>query len=144
MGITAKNPGYTLLEILLVLTIVVGLGMTLLISKPVNVDKRNLSIAATELAENLREIQQAALADNVWYKTKFYFYAGEYRIYKQNSLVRTVKLPERVSFGDIPPELIFTTSGAPNVGMTIRLRAGKLERKVIVAPVMGRIRIEGE
>ncbi len=130
------------MEILLVLIILAGAGFSLLIRIPHDFEKKNIEISATELQEDLRETQQAAISNNVWYQVKFSPYTNEYKIFKQSELVSLQSLPTGVRFSNSPSELTFLPTGAPNVGMTVILKAGNLERKIIVAPVLGRIRLE--
>lgn len=134
--------GYTLLEILLVLSILAGAGFYLLLRIPHSLQEKGIEVSASNLLADLRETQQAAIAGNVWYKIKFYPATNEYKVFKEGNFVRNVFLQKGVCFGNCPPELTLLPTGAPAAGMTVSLKAGNLERKVIVAPVMGRIRVE--
>lgn len=137
-----NNSGYTLLEILLVLIILAGAASFLLLRIPHNIQEKAIELSSTRLAEELKEAQQEAIAGNVWYKVKFYTAVSEYKIFKQGEHRRTVHLPEGVCFGNKPPDLTILPTGAPVSGMTVNLKAGSYERNVIIAPVMGRIRVE--
>lgn len=138
----SNNTGYTLLEILLVLILVAGAGFFLLIQVPQDTQQKGIEISATRLQADLREVQQAAIAGNIWYRVKFYPVTNEYKIFKQGEFLRSVGLSQGVRFGNSPPELIFLPTGAPTSGMTVMLNAGERERRIIIAPVMGRIRLE--
>lgn len=142
MSRTNNNLGYTLLEILLVLTIVAGAGFFLAVQIPHDMQKKGIDISATKLLEDIKETQQAALASNVWHRVKFYPHTNEYKLFKQGEFIRSVNLQKGVCFGNSPPELTLLPTGAPVAGMTVILKTGSLERKVIIAPVMGRIRLE--
>lgn len=134
--------GYTLLEILLVLVLLAGAAFFLLIHLPQDVKAKGIELSAERLLADLREVQQASIAGNVYYRVKFYPESGEYKIFRQGESWRSVVLQEGVSFGNSPPELFFLPTGAPAPGMTIVLKAGERERRIIIAPVMGRIRLE--
>ncbi|RNC29303.1 MAG: hypothetical protein AWM53_00656 [Candidatus Dichloromethanomonas elyunquensis] len=138
---TNKN-GYTLLEILLVLVLLAGAGFFLLVQVPHDLQQNSIEISASTLLQDLRETQQASISGNVWYRVKFYSQTNEYMIFKQGEFLRSVRLYPGVSFANSPPELIFQPAGVPVTGMTVILQAGNRKRKVIIAPVMGRMRIE--
>jgi type II secretory pathway pseudopilin PulG len=142
MTINNKSFGYTLLEILLVLVLLTAASYTLLIRLPHSIPDRNLAIAANGLLDDLRETQQAAIASNTWHKVKFFPYANQYKIYKESKLIRSVDLPPHVRLDNSPPDLTFLPTGAPSIGVTVMLAAGNSKKNVIVAPVMGRIRLE--
>ncbi|UWG95744.1 prepilin-type cleavage/methylation domain-containing protein [Dehalobacter sp. DCM] len=114
----------------------------LLIQIPNHTQEKAIMMTADGLLQDLRETQQAAMAESVWYKVRFYPSMGTYKIYKQGLYVRTVTLQDKVTFGNVPTDIIFNASGAPNVGLTIMLQCGDRAKKVIVAPVMGRIRVD--
>jgi prepilin-type N-terminal cleavage/methylation domain-containing protein len=136
-------PGFTLLELTLVLAILAGSGFFLLIKLPMHLQGQNLSLASAQLLTELRDARQAAIAENTWYQVKFYYEAKYYRIMRQGVLVRQIDLGEGIVFANRPPDLIFNAVGTPNVGLTLLLKnmAGE-QKKVIVAPVSGRIREE--
>ena len=137
-----KSSGYSLLEILLVLTLLAGAGFLLLIQIPHNLELKEMEISSEIMLNDLREVQQAAIAENVWYRVKFYPHTKEYRIFRQGDFIRSVGLSEGVQYGNTPSELTLLPTGAPVTGMTIILTTKDLERRVIIAPVMGRIRLE--
>lgn len=137
-----RRSGFTVLEILLVIAILAGAGFFLIIKIPYELEKERIETSSLRLLGDLREVQQAAVSENLWYKVKFYPDKGEYKIFRQGEFIRSVKLQEGVVFRNRPPELTFLPTGAPVPGMTIILAAGDRERRIIVAPVMGRIREE--
>lgn len=142
MNPETNKTGYTLLEVLLVLILLAGAGFYLLIQVPYDLQKNRIEVSAGRLLQDLRETQQAALAENVWYMVRFYPSTSEYMLFRQGKFLRSVHLEPGVSFSGKPEELTFNPAGAPVVGMTIILKAGVRERNVIIAPVMGRMRIE--
>lgn len=139
---TKQKSGYSILEVLLVLTLLAGAGFLLLIQIPHNIEQKRMEITVEAMLDDLREVQQAAIAENIWYRVKFYPATKEYRIFKQGDFVRSVTLSEGVEYGNSPGELTFLPTGAPGMGMTIILITPNLERRVIIAPVLGRIRLE--
>ena len=139
-----KDSGFTLLEMILVLTLLAGAGFVLLIKLPINFEKERLALETTQLLEEIRDARQAALAENNWYAIKFYYQSEDhhYQIFRQGSMVKNVYLKEGVRFLGSPQDLQFNASGR-SVGSTIILTisSGK-RRSVIVAPVGMRIREE--
>jgi len=138
----ARDKGFTLLEMLLVLILLAGAGFVLLIKLPINFDKQRLSFAATQLLEEIRDARQAALAENNWYAVKFYPQEEDphYQIFRQGTKVKDVYLKEGIQFLGQPANLTFNATGR-SVGATIVLTSPAGERKsVVVAPVGMRIR----
>ena len=135
--------GFTLLELTLVLAILAGSGFFLIIKLPLHLQSQSLSLTSAQLLTELRDTRQAALAENTWYQIKFYYELNCYRILRQGVLVKQIDLGEGVVFGNRPPDLIFNAVGTPSVGLTVLLQntAGE-QKKVIIAPVSGRIREE--
>jgi prepilin-type N-terminal cleavage/methylation domain-containing protein len=143
IGMVAKRKnGYSLIEILLVLALLSSAAFTFLVHIPLQMEERRLDLSAAVLLQDLREVQQTALAENVWYKIKFSVYTGEYKIFRQGEFIRKVNLQNGVRFANRPSDLTFRPTGTPDTGLTVMLTSGDLERNVIVAPVMGRIRME--
>ncbi len=139
----SRGKGFTLLELVLVLAILAGTGFLLVLKLPVQVHRHNLALTSAQLLAELRDTRQAAMSENTWYQVKFYGEPRYYRIMRQTVLVKQIDLEEGIIFGNKPPELIFNAAGTPSVGMTILLENPEGERKkVIVAPVSGRIREE--
>ncbi|MFZ3102811.1 MAG: prepilin-type N-terminal cleavage/methylation domain-containing protein [Desulfitobacteriaceae bacterium] len=135
--------GFTLLELLLVLAILAGAGFVLIIKLPVQAQSQSLTLTSTQLLAEIRDARQAAMSENTWYQVKFYYEPKYYRIMRQGVLVKQIELEKGIVFGNKPPDLTFSATGTPSVGMTILLEtAAGEQKKVIVAPVTGRIREE--
>lgn len=138
-----KNFGFTLLEMLLVITLLAGAGFVLLIKLPMNFEKQQLDLATTRLLGEIRDTRQAALAENNWYRIKFYYPTGDhyYQIFGQGTRLKNVYLNDGVRFLGSPQEIQFNATGRSITGATIVLTSpsGK-QRSVIVAPVGMRIR----
>lgn len=137
-----NRSGYTLLEILLVLAILAGGGFYLLVQIPHDLRAQSIEISSQKLVDDLRETQQKAITANVWHRVEFYPATGEYKIFEQGKFLRSVFLPEGVSFANNPDEVMFLPTGTPSPGMTVTLKAGDLERNIVIAVVTGRIRLE--
>ena len=138
----SKDRGFTLLEIVLVLILLSGAGFVLLIKLPINFDKQRLDFVTTQLLEEIRDVRQAALAENNWYEVKFYPQSGDhhYQIFRQETRVKDVHLKEGIQFLGQPTNLTFNASGR-SVGATIVLTSSAGQRKsVVIAPVGMRIR----
>ncbi len=135
--------GATLLELMLALVILAGSTFILGVKLPGYLQEARLDQASTQLLEELRDARQAAMAENTWYQVRFFQEGRYYQILRGGTQMRNIRLPEGVSFVTVPQDLQFNAVGTPNIGMTILLRAKNgEERKVIVAPVAGRIREE--
>jgi len=134
--------GITLLEILLVILLLSGAGFFLLVKIPSDIQIQKLDLSSTELMEEIKVIQQAALSEDVWYQIKFYPDAELYKIFRQGKFLRSIELKEGVEFINRPSELTILPTGAPAQGLTIMLSAGKNKKSIIIASVMGRIREE--
>ena len=133
--------GFTLLEMILVLTLLAGAGFVLLIKLPINFEQERLALATTQLLAEIRDARQAALAENNWYAVKFYYQTDHhYQIFRQGTRVKDVYFQAGVRFLGNPQDLQFNASGR-SVGTTIVLTtpSGK-RRSVIVGPVGMRIR----
>ena len=144
-----RDFGFSLLEVLLVLTLLAGAGFVLFVKLPVQIENRNLGIASTQLVQEIRDAQHSALAENVWYEVRFYASVNIYKIFKEgNTLVKSVSLPEKISFVNQPSTIRFTasgmtyfTGGSPLTG-TVTLSNGKKTRNIITALITGRVREE--
>lgn len=137
-----NEAGFTLLEVLLAILILASASFVLLVKLPGNFQELRLERSSAELVADLRGIQQSAVTENCWYQIRFYPATGEYMIFRQGTFVRTVKLQAGVSFGGSMPNVIFQPTGAPVPGASVILQTAHGERKVVIAPVMGRIREE--
>ncbi|MEM5816679.1 MAG: prepilin-type N-terminal cleavage/methylation domain-containing protein [Desulfitobacterium hafniense] len=143
-----KTRGFTLLEVLLVLTLLAGVGFVLLIKLPVQMDNRNLSLASTQLIQELRDARAKAMAENTWYEIRLYPSNNTYRIFREGTLEKTITLPEKISFANQPSNIRFSAEGSPiflggpiKTG-SISLTNGKHTRNVITALITGRVREE--
>lgn len=138
-----QDQGFTLLELLLVFAILAGAGFVLIIKLPLQSQSQSLTLTSTQLLAEIRDARQAAMAENTWYQVKFFYAPKYYRITRQGVLVKQIELEKGIVFVNKPPDLTFSATGTPSVGMTILLGTAVGEqRKVIVAPVSGRIREE--
>lgn len=138
-----KDYGFTLLEMILILTLLAGAGFVLLIKLPINFEKERLDLATTQLMEEIRDVRQAALSENNWYAIKFYYQTDHhYQIFRQGTKMKDIYLKDGVRFFGSPTDLQFNASGR-SAGSTIVLTSpsGK-QRRVIIAPVGMRIREE--
>ncbi|AFM42269.1 prepilin-type N-terminal cleavage/methylation domain-containing protein [Desulfosporosinus acidiphilus SJ4] len=139
--IESKEYGFTLLEMMLVLTLLAGAGFVLLVKLPNHWERDRLSFVTTQLLEEIRDTRQAALAENDWYQIKFYT-QGEphYQIFKEGTRIKDISLLKGIKFLGQPKDLLLNASGR-SAGTTILLTNSLGEqRSVIVAPVGMRIR----
>ncbi len=141
---------YTLVELLCVISL---LAMIVLIAMPALQgleERRNLEIAARNLATDMRKTQQAAITRGHTFRIEFQSDDKQYRI--RNTIteeVTRIRLPEGIEYCYITIEPIggFRTSGFYYNGVPIH--AGTVgfcnssgdKLFVILAPVTGRVRI---
>lgn len=140
--VSRARSGYTLIELLLVLALIAGAGFVLLVKLPVQQDERNLALASSQLVQEIRDARQAALSERTWYEVRFFYAAGYYRITREGKKVKDIYLPKGVTITNDPADFRFSAQGTPNVGGTIKLKAGKFKRDVIMMPVTARVREE--
>lgn len=140
--IDRSSPGYTLIELLLVLALLSGVGFVMLVKLPVQQNERNLALASTQLTQELRDTRQAALSERTWYEMEFFYTQGFYRIFREGKWIKDVSLPKGVIIENAPADFRFYASGSPSVGGTITLKAGNLKKNVIMMPVTARVREE--
>lgn len=134
--------GFTLLEALLVLVLMVGTGFVLLIKLPVHLESDRLALASTQLLGDIRDVRQAAMAENVWYQMKFYRSPGDhyYQIFREGTRVKEIHFRDGIEFLGQPENILFNASGR-SAGTTIYLINSLGEQKgIVVAPVGMRIR----
>lgn len=134
--------GYTLIELLLVLALLSGVGFVLLVKLPVQQNEQKLALASTQLTQEIRDTRQAALSENTWYEMEFFYYQDFYRIFREGRMLKDVHLPKGVIIENAPADVRFKASGTPSVGGTIVLKAGNLRKSVIMMPVTARVREE--
>ena len=144
--IALKNSerGFTLLEMLLALTLISSAAFVLMIKLPGYAEQQKLTLAAEQLLGEIRDARQAALAENNSFRIRFS--AGEgghsYQIFRQNTLVKEIQLGNGVKFTAMPSSLTFNALGR-GAGATVTLQNAAGERKsIIVSPVGMRIRAE--
>lgn len=144
-----RDFGFSLLEVLLVLILIAGAGFFLLVKLPVQIENRNLSIASTQLVQEIRDARNTALAENVWYEIRFYASNNNYKILKEgNTLIKSINLPPKISFSNQPSTIRFTASGmtyftgSSTVSGLITISNGKNSRNIITALITGRVREE--
>lgn len=141
--------GFSLLEVLLVLTLLAGAGFVLLVKLPIQLEARNLALASTQMIQEIRDARQSALAENTWCEVRFYPETSVYKVVKEGTtLVKSIPLPEKIRISNRPSTIRFSSSGAPTfIGSppltgTISLTNGKNTRNIITALITGRIREE--
>jgi len=137
-----KDRGYTLLEMLLVLILLSGAGFVLLIKLPVNFEQQRLAFATTQLLGEIRDVRQAALAENNWYEVKFFVQNGDnyIKIYRQATKVKEVHFKDGVQFVGKPSDFKFNDSGRSEGKTIVLTNASGQQKSVVIAPVGMRIR----
>ncbi|MBO8137646.1 MAG: prepilin-type N-terminal cleavage/methylation domain-containing protein [Desulfotomaculum sp.] len=141
--------GYTLLELVMVLSI---LGVFISIALPGYLgyfNRGQLETAAQQLASDIRYIQQRALAEEspTSYGIAFYPAHDKYNVYKSMQILKSVKLPKGLVLqGTTFPEhrMEINQKGIPRSGggtVSIYNKYCRVYKYVVVASVTGRVRV---
>ncbi|TYP51616.1 GspH/FimT family pseudopilin [Thermosediminibacter litoriperuensis] len=141
---TVYRRGFTLIETIAVTAI---LGILCLITVPsirTVMDNFKLQVAAQKLVQDMRAVQQQAMAEGESYKILFDMHrCDNYQILHGYRASR-VYLPEGISLSWTnfsKNTLIFTPSGAPEQGGTVAIKGAKGRLYVVVTVATGRVRI---
>ena len=141
---TNHTKGYTLIELMVVVSIIsllLGLGIN---GVDYLIQWNKLNIAAALLSSELKNTQSRAFYEGLYYKLQFWPTLDIYRIYKQTELIDDIILKDidlfNTNFTD--NNLYFYPSGFPGQGGTITLKnkRGKI-LYVIMTPVTARVRV---
>jgi len=140
-----NSKGFTLIETAVVVLITsVLFGFAFISFETVN--RQNLSIAASMMAEDIRLTQQYSLNRNGEYRILFDCSNEKYYIVKEIKASKIVNLPAGVDLYNTNfslNELKFNQEGIPSKGGTVTLHNGQgSSLYVIVMPVTGRVRID--
>ena len=148
MGLKAGRSGFSMLELLLVasmISMVCGLGIMRLGNALAGFE---LSAAAQELAADLRWMQQISVnspvsAGGPFYSMVFNPATSSYYVKAGVQICKRSYLPASVRFAGLPTSLYFTESGNPSAAQTIMLNSPQQGKKlyVIIAAVTGRVRV---
>lgn len=144
--------GFTLLEVLAVVAIIGILGMLVVPKYQQTIEHQRLRAVGDELKNDIRYVQQQAIAKGGYFDLRFYpnFDPPRYVIYQGTQLVERKDLPKGIIMSSVGFDLIgpvrtlrFTYTGIPSGGGTVELRNSYGNRLlVITTPVTARVRIE--
>lgn len=145
-----NQKGFTLLELLAVLTIISLCAAVLWPNIPLLHGRLKLETTARALADDLRLIRQAAITGGEFCRIDFYRASQKYEL-RLPGEKRTVYLPKGIDYGGVPtfqgepPSAHFNMLGHPGGGGTTSFKTQKGDKLyVIVTPVTGRVRISQE
>jgi prepilin-type N-terminal cleavage/methylation domain-containing protein len=139
-----SNKGYTLLELMVVVSIFSVLLVTSYRGLVIAKENLDLNRTAHQLEATLKECQSFAMYTGTYYKVKFQPAINRYQVFRETELINSVMLENiiihNVNFTD--NEVYFYKTGTPSMGGTITLKT-KNGRKlyVIMTPVTARTRI---
>lgn len=141
------QPGFTLIELVLTLCIIGILASIAIPDFKATLEDYRLKNAATEIASDIRLIQQRAISEGNIFKIIFDLNKRDrYHVAQGTRILKTAYLPDGVilegtSLGG-GHQIVFTESGAPSPAGSITLKNKRGERRyVIVAVATGRVRI---
>ncbi|NPV26181.1 MAG: type II transport protein [Firmicutes bacterium] len=140
--------GYTFIEVTAVL-LISSLIFLLVAPRFVHgLADYQLQKSAEALVWQLRHERQAAIAEGTAHQIEFFVFGNKYRLFQPT--LRDVPLDAGIEYAyiSLPKDqfgrltLIFNPLGTPNVGGTIALKNKYNQyRYVVVAPVIGRVRL---
>jgi prepilin-type N-terminal cleavage/methylation domain-containing protein len=139
-----SNSGYTIIELIVVTTIIAIL--TVVSFKGLFTVKQNMDLnrAAHQLEAILKNCQSKAMYTGSYYKIEFHQSLNRYRIFKDFVADRTIQLENiiihNVNFTD--NKVGFNKNGSPSMGGTVTLKTKNGKKLyVIMTPVTARTRI---
>jgi prepilin-type N-terminal cleavage/methylation domain-containing protein len=144
---TNYNKGYTLIELMVVVGIIILLLGLSLNGLDYLIQWNKLNIAAALLSLELKNTQSRAFYEGAYYKLQFWPTLDRYRIYRKTELYKDIQLEDidlfNTNFTD--DNLYLYTSGVPSMGGTVTLKnkRGKI-LYVIMTPVTARVRVSPE
>jgi len=141
-----SSNGFTLIELVSVITILGLLSIIVVPDFKKTFGKYKLEVAAQELAQNIRLTQQKSITEGVSYKIVFDLNRKDNYQMLSGRQGKLIKLPSGVYFdwttySEVDKTLVFYPTGAPNRGGTIAITNGKETLYVIVSIATGRVRI---
>lgn len=143
-----SETGFTLLELLLVLTIMTVVASVTYPNLNKVLDSLRLRHDALQLAQELRACRSEAILSQESRQVQFYYHSNSYRLPEQNRVIylsQGIRI-EGSTFATDPhlavPYCRFRATGAPSKGGHVKLvnRQGKA-KYVIVSVAMGRVRV---
>lgn len=144
MRIKLDSKGFTLIETITATAIFCAIYFCVVPNMKDIMESFKLQLAAQKLSQDIRTIQQQAIAEGENYKILFDVYRRDnYQILKGFKSSR-VFLPKGISFlwTNFPDNtLIFTPSGAPQQGGTVSMKNQKKRLYIIINVATGRVRI---
>jgi prepilin-type N-terminal cleavage/methylation domain-containing protein len=139
-----SSRGFTLIEIIVVVALIAMLSTIILPDFKSNLRDYRLNIAARQMAQNIRLVQQKAMSEGVPWRIVFHSSSNNYKINQGFKLWKQVNLPDGVEFvyiGFSEKTLTFYPSGAAVPAGTVKLTNNSKSLYIIVSVATGRVRI---
>jgi len=142
-----SNEGFTLIEVILSITILSLLSSLVAPNLKHSLNRHKLEVAAYELAQNLRLTQQRSIVEGISHKVVLDLNKRDNYQLVSGRQGKLIKLPAGVYFdwttySEVDKTIIFYPTGAPNRGGTIAITDGRDSLFVIVSVATGRIRVD--
>ncbi len=139
-----SSRGFTLIEIIVIVALIALLSAVILPDFKSSLMDHKLNIAARQMAQNMRLVQQKAMSEGVPWRIVFHSSSNNYKINQGIKLWKQVNLPDGVEFmyiGFSEKTLTFYPSGAAVPAGTVKLTNNNKSLYIIVSVATGRIRI---
>jgi len=142
-----SSKGFTLIELILAIAVISLLSTLAVPSFKNTLNRYKLEVAARELAQNVRLIQQKSVTEGVSNKIVLDLNKRDNYQLVSGRRGKLIKLPPDVyidwtTYVEVDKSIVFYPTGAPNRGGTIAITNGRDSLFVIISVATGRVRID--
>lgn len=144
-----SSPAFTIIEILIVLSVIAVVAALALPKLGGAANQRELEMVTQNMVSDIRLVQQLAINSGGLKECAMYSFTEKtgqqyYLIRDGSSEMKRVYLPKTVKWANVPKIIQFNVTGAPggSSSQTIRMESsGSKPLFIKIAPVTGRVRI---